>query len=315
MHSLDNKLVTSFAISQGTRGADGYWTSDQAKAFVGYTKSIGGNIAAAEFMNEPTFPGPGRAPSGYDASRFATDAKLFAAFLRRESSNTLFLGPGGVGEGVPLMGPGVKMKVLGSEEVMKATGPLFDAFSYHFYGTVSRRCMGNLTLEKALTAEWLDRTDIAETFYADLRNRYLPGKSLWLSETGESACGGDPFASQFIDTFRYLNQLGLLAQKGVQVVMHNTLASSDYGLLNEDTLEPRPDYWAAVLWKRTMGDVVLEPGVEKTPNLRVYAACAAGTTGAVALLALNTDLEHPENADIARLRRAVDSRRASANEY
>jgi heparanase 1 len=44
--------------------------------------------------------------------------------------------------------------------------------------------------------------------------------------------------------------------------MHNTLASSDYGLLNEDTLEPRPDYWAAVLWKRTMSDVVLDPGVE-----------------------------------------------------
>ena len=35
MHSLDNKLVTSFAISQGTRGADGYWTSDQAEGFVG----------------------------------------------------------------------------------------------------------------------------------------------------------------------------------------------------------------------------------------------------------------------------------------
>ena len=148
---------------------------------------------------------------------------------------------------------------------MKATGPIFDAFSYHFYGTVSKRCMGNMSVDKALTAEWLDRTDIVEEFYAKLRDQYMPGKPMWLNETAEAACGGDQFAGEFVDTFRYLNQLGTLAQKGVKVVMHNTLASSDYGFLNEDTLEPRPDYWAALLWKRTMGDVVLDPG---TPKIR-----------------------------------------------
>lgn len=293
-NALNDKIVTSFAISAGTRGPDGVWTPDQAQSFLGYTKSVGGSIAAAEFMNEPTFPGPGGAPPGYDATRFATDANVFESFLRKESPTTVFLGPGGVGEGVSLMGPGVKMKLIASEDVMKATGPIFDAFSYHFYGAVSRRCMGNITLAQALTPEWLDRTDIAEQFYANLRDKYLPGKPLWLSETAESACGGDPFAGQFADTFRYLNQLGTLAQKGVQVVMHNTLASSDYGLLNEESLEPRPDFWAAVLWKRTMGDVVLNPGVARNPGLRVYAACAKSGKGAVALLAINIDQEHEQ---------------------
>lgn len=31
---------------------------------------------------------------------------------------------------------------------------------------------------------------------------------MWLTETAEAACGGDAFAGQFVDVFRYLNQLG-----------------------------------------------------------------------------------------------------------
>jgi hypothetical protein len=114
---------------------------------------------------------------------------------------------------------------------------------------------------------------------------------MWLTETAEAACGGDQFAGQFVDSFRYLNQLGSLAQKGVMVVMHNTLASSDYGLLNEDTLEPRPDYWAALLWKRTMGPAVLDPGVRENHGLRIYAQCMKDHPGGVTLLALNTDAQ------------------------
>lgn len=293
--AVDDKVVTSFAVSPGTRNAEGIWTPAQAKAFLDYTNSAGGSIAATEFMNEPTFPGPGGAPAGYDAAAFARDAKIFSDFLRKESPQTVFLGPGGVGEGVSLTaGAPMQMELIATEDILKATGPIFDAFSYHFYGAVSRRCMGNMSVDKALTADWLDRTDKVEAFYATLRDKYLPAKPLWLTETAEAACGGDPIAGQFVDTFRYLNQLGTLARKGVQVVMHNTLAASDYGLLDEDTLEPRPDYWAALLWKRTMGNVVLDPGMAEDQSLRIYAHCAKTGTGAVALVALNTDTLHEQ---------------------
>ncbi len=117
-----------------------------------------------------------------------------------------------------------------------------------------------------------------------------PAEPLWQRlYIGEAACGGDPFAGQFADSFRFLNQLGTLAQKGVKSVMHNTLAASDYGLLFEDTLEPKPNYWAALLWSRTMGPVVLDPGVSRDKGLRIYAHCMKGTKGGVALLALNTE--------------------------
>ena len=110
---------------------------------------------------------------------------------------------------------------------------------------------------------------------------------MWLTETAEAACGGNPWASTFLDTFRYLDQLGRLAKAGVQMVAHNTLAASDYGLLDEKTLRPRPNYWAALLWRRLMGTIVLDAVVHHGTHL--YAHCRRGMRGAVTLLAINTD--------------------------
>ncbi|MBV8575864.1 MAG: hypothetical protein JOZ58_12625 [Acetobacteraceae bacterium] len=141
----------------------------------------------------------------------------------------------------------------------------------------------------ALSDEWLSRVDRIEAFYAGLRDQFEPGKPLWITETAEAACGGDPWASTFLDSFRYLDQLGRVSKRGVQVNIHNTLASSDYGLLDENTLAPRPDYWAALLWRKFMGTTVLGPGASPTASLHLYAHCLRGQPGGVALLAINTD--------------------------
>src|SRR5258706_7119499 len=51
------RIVPSFAISPGTRDAAGAWTPDQARRLLDYTRSVGGSIAAVEFMNEPNLAG------------------------------------------------------------------------------------------------------------------------------------------------------------------------------------------------------------------------------------------------------------------
>jgi heparanase 1 len=71
----------------------------------------------------------------------------------------------------------------------------------------------------------------------------------------------DPWGGQFLDTFRYLDQLGRLAKQEVDVVMHNTLVASDYGMLDDGDFAPKPNYWGALLWRRLMGTVVLDSGV------------------------------------------------------
>lgn len=285
-------IVTSFAVSDGTRDANGAWTSDQAGKLIAFTRSSGGTIAAAEFMNEPTIPEIGGAPKGYDAAAYARDVTTFRKFLKRASPSTLLLGPGSVAEGSAMMPS--SMRLLKSEDLLAATGPIFDAFSYHSYGGVSGRCgrpgmPGSVAAENALSADWLGRSGEIEKYYSAIRDRYEPGKPIWLTETAEAACGGDRWAATFLDVFRYLNQLGLLARRGVQVHMHNTLAASDYGLLDEKTYEPRPDYWAALLWHKLMGATVLDAGAAPEPNLHIYAHCLPGRPGGVSILAINAD--------------------------
>jgi hypothetical protein len=84
-----------------------------------------------------------------------------------------------------------------------------------------------------------------------------------------------------------------LAKAGVQVVMHNTMAASDYSLLDETTLEPRPNYWGAVLWRQLMGTTVLDTGLPLQLGLHVYAHCQRDKSGGVTLLVINNDHDAP----------------------
>jgi hypothetical protein len=252
----------------------------------------GGKIAAAEYFNEPTLASMGGAPKGYDAAAFGRDFNVFYGFMRNEFPSVTLLGPGSVGEAnagwaVAAGGYG-DLKVLPASELAAATGGA-DAFSYHHYGAVSLRCvaMGHQTsADQGLSEDWLDRTDQTLAYYRAVRDKAMPGKPFWTTETADSACGGNPWAGSFLDTFRYLDQLGRLARQQVKVLIHNTLASSDYGLLDEQMYAPKPNYWGALLWRQLMGTVVLDAGPSRE-GLHLYAHCLRGGAGGVALLAIN----------------------------
>ena len=286
-HAASAEIVTSMATSAGARDAAGRWQSDQARRLFAYTKTIGGRIAAAEFMNEPNLAAMGGAPDGYDAAAYGRDFKAFVAFIRTSEPDVIVLGPGSIGETTATQS---SAEFISTRDLLAASGPGIDAFSYHHYGALSQRCSGipgQTTPEAALSEAWLASTDERSSIYQSLRDEFAPDKPMWLTETAEAACGGNPWASTFLDTFRYLDQLGRLAKAGVQMVAHNTLAASDYGLLDEKTLRPRPNYWAALLWRRLMGTIVLDAGVHH--GMHLYAHCRRGMRGAVTLLAINTD--------------------------
>lgn len=285
--AVDAEIVTSMATSPGARDAAGLWRDDQARRLFAYTRAAGGRIAAAEFMNEPNLAAMGGAPDGYDAATYGRDFKAFVAFIRASAPDTIVLGPGSVGETAASQS---SAGFIGTPQLLAASGSGIDAFSYHHYGALSQRCSGiprQTTPANALAESWLASTEQTLRFYQSLRDTFAPGAPMWLTETAEAACGGNPWASTFLDTFRYLDQLGRLARAGVQVVAHNTLAASDYALLDETTLRPRPSYWAALLWRRLMGTIVLDAGVHQ--GMHLYAHCRREVRGAVTLLAINTN--------------------------
>jgi len=269
------------------------WTPEQARRFLEYTKSVNGKIAAAEFMNEPTLAAMGGAPKRYNARDYGRDFLLFRKFIRETAPDMLLLAPGSVGETTGDWGVAYgTADILKTRDLLAASGAGVDAFSYHHYGASSQRCAAigkQTTAAAALSEEWLGRTDETLAFYRKLRDQFEPGKPFWNTETAETACGGNPWAGTFLDTFRYLDQLGRLARQEVRVVIHNTLVASDYSLLDEQTLEPKPSYWGALLWRRLMDTTVLDSGIPIREGLHVYAHCLRGTSGGVALLVINND--------------------------
>ncbi|WP_234680201.1 glycosyl hydrolase family 79 N-terminal domain-containing protein [Bradyrhizobium monzae] len=280
--AVDAEIVTSLAVSPGSRDKDGTWRPDQAQRLIDFTRSLGGGIAAIEFMNEPTLAGSNGAPPGYDAKAYGRDFRIFRAWMQRAAPGALIIGPSSVGDTASSSASGITTR-----DLLAASGPGLDRFSYHHYNTLSPRCGGRDDPALAIEEQWLARTDATLAIYRALRDAYEPAKPIWLTETADAACGGNRWDKTFLDTFRYLDQLGRLARAGVQVVMHNTLAASDYGLLDEKAFQPRPNYWAALLWHRLMGPTVLDAGAAAAPGLHIYAHCHPQLRGAITLLAIN----------------------------
>jgi hypothetical protein len=85
-----------------------------------------------------------------------------------------------------------------------------------------------------------------------------------------------------------------VARRGEPVIVRQTLSGSDYGLIDDATLSPRPDYWTSVLWRTLVGTRVLDASSGGDSLLRVYAHCTrAGapdqTSGSVTLVVVNID--------------------------
>jgi hypothetical protein len=97
-----------------------------------------------------------------------------------------------------------------------------------------------------------------------------------------------------------------MARRGESVVVRQTLAGSDYGLLDEQGLQPNPSYWASWLWRSFMGDRVID--VTSTPShaaVRAYASCLRNgeaaqraESGAVALVLENLDPAQTVTVDL-----------------
>ena len=153
--AVDGKLVSSFPISDGMRDENGIWQPTQVKSILDYTQSIGGEISAAEFFNEPSHASHGDAPKGYKGADFAKEFALFKDFATKAAPNMKIIGPGSTGEGGIIPGQDIPVETI----LSASSKPNFDVFTYHFYGTISKRCMGGQKPENALSNEWLSKTE------------------------------------------------------------------------------------------------------------------------------------------------------------
>ena len=285
----------------GPRNPDFTWNPDNARALLARAAAIGLPPAVVSFGNEPNITVYGSAnPASYSAADYARDVRAFLALRAEVARRSTFIGPGSfftTGAERPIanapLGPD-------TSAIMPLTGRLYDAVSYHHYPAFGNTaiCSGLQPRPPTdpLAAEFLDRVKGSLAYMRGLRNANAPGRPLWVDEFGNTACGGVVgYSNTLAASFYYLNALGTMARGGVHVATRWTIAGTQpYALLDDATLTPRPDYWAALLWKRLMGTTVLDPAVTGAPaGLRLYSSCTPGVRGGVTTLALNTDHSAP----------------------
>ena len=263
--SVNAEIVTSFASSPGARDASGAWQPDQARTLLEFSKAHDIPVTAAELINEPVLPI--HVPDGYNASAFAADLRTFLAMIKEVRPDLKVVGPSSTNE-VHLL---PIRPSFTADEVMRATGPVFDVFSYHFYPKPSERWGDVEGPEVALTEEFLARVTGDHAHFTAVRDAHQPGIPIWITEVAEAAGGGDRWASTYLDVVRFVDTLGRLGDGDGNAVFHNTLTSSDYGLLDGDH-HPRPNYWAAVVWHELMSGSVLDTrAASGLSDLSVYA--------------------------------------------
>lgn len=161
---------------------------------------------------------------------------------------------------------------------------------------------GHWAAEDAVTEPYLETALAFARIYALMRDRYCPGGEIWVTESGDAGGGGNTWASTYLDVLRTLNELGGFATITDGVIFHNTLASSDYGLLARHVFDPRPNYFAVLLWNRLMGTTVYNSGIEIREGAHVFAHSRKDGKAGAAYLFINnstadsTQVELPKEA-------------------
>ena len=263
--AVDGKLLVSASNCAGDHKDGGPLDLTQIKKLFSVTDELGGKIDAFEFMNEPNMLQMSGAPVGYDFPDYVRDQDIANKWVRENYPECLIVGPCNTGmteendENPMGAGLGNMMKLGTVHDLLRGAEVPMDVYSYHYYNGISERIAsmvpnGHWPAEAAHTDAYL--AVAPGICYNNLkpRDKYVPGAEMWVTESGDAGGGGDTWASTYLDVLRTLNELGSFCTLTNGVIFHNTLASSDYGFLQHGTFDPRPNYFAALLWTRIMGN-------------------------------------------------------------
>ena len=301
--AIDAKLMVSVANCPGLHSAEEPWHPAEAEKLFALSQEYGVPITAAEFANEPNMMEETGFPKGYTPAHYRRDQDLFFKWLKNSYPDCLRVGPSSTGGDNLTFGKGdgkgggieqIAKNTCNCADLMDGTTEPLDVFSYHYYNGISDRLASIMPSshwqpEEATSEPYLDTALHFARTYAPMRDKYVPGGEMWVTESGDAGGGGDTWASTYLDVLRTLNELGGFAAITNGVIFHNTLASSDYGFLARQVFDPRPNYFAVLLWNRLMGSTVYDSAEPVREGCHVYVHSRKdGKNGKVYLLINNS---------------------------
>ncbi len=271
------KLQVSVANCEGVHNEDGTYNPEQAKLLFDYTKSKGVTIDSTEFMNEPNTMSTGGAPANnYTPADWARDQDIYFNFIKDNYPETRTVGPSSAGDRfTKKIGNSALFNMPQTPDIIKNCKVKPDVFSYHCYNGISERGAnvigGHWDEKDTLSEDYLAIVSDAANYYAKIRDEYAPGADMWVTESADAGLGGNTWASTYLDVIRYANELGSFSKITGGAIFHNTLTSSDYGLLSHKDHLPRPSYWLVYMWSQLVGHTVYDTKEEMREGVHFYA--------------------------------------------
>ncbi|KAK7895321.1 hypothetical protein WMY93_020646 [Mugilogobius chulae] len=273
-----------FGLNALLRTSDNRWNSSNAQMLMSYCASRQYEMSW-ELGNEPN-SFEKKAGIRVDGFQLGEDF----VHLRKIMSESRFYKNSG------LYGPDVgqprdhRIDIL--EGFLQSGSEAIDACTWHHYYVNGR----DTSLEDFLDPEVLDTLTLKTNEVLQKVKQASPQKKVWLGETSSAYGGGAlGLSDTFVAGFMWLDKLGLGAKLGLNVVMRQVFIGSGSYHLVDDNLDPLPDYWLSVLYKRLVGQQVLS--VKTFGNytflhkrVRLYLHCTnknSFTNGAVTLIAMN----------------------------
>ena len=268
--AVDGKLLISVANCEGLHSADEPWNPSQAGKIFALSTECGVPIDAVEFTNEPNMMEMTGFPKGYTPAHFRRDQDLFHKWVRENYPDCLIVGPctcdadalsGGKKDSSGGAGIADVMPSCTTGDLLDGCTEKLDIFSYHYYNGISERMAAMMPsmytpASQATSEAYLGMAGMCARAFVPYRDKYCPNSEMWVTESGDAGAGGHTWASTYLEVPRELNEFGEFASVTNGVIFHNTLASSDYGYLKHGSFDPRPSYFAALLWTRLMGNTV-----------------------------------------------------------
>lgn len=274
-----------FGLNALLRTSGNSWNSSNAKTLLQYCESKQYHMAW-ELGNEPNSYEK-KAGIRLDGYQLGQDFVQLREILRESKlyQNTGLYGP-------DVSQPRAHRRDL-LDGFLESGAEAIDACTWHHYYVNGR----DTSLEDFLDPQILDTLAVKTNEVLETIDLVSPGKKVWLGETSSAYGGGAVGLSDtFVAGFMWLDKLGLGAKLGLDVVIRQVLIGSGTYHLVDDNLDPLPDYWLSVLYKRLIGPEVLSIEafsiIGQKKRVRVYLHCTnkkstSYKSGAVTVIAMN----------------------------
>ncbi|KAG0458470.1 hypothetical protein HPP92_023627 [Vanilla planifolia] len=239
----------------------GNWDISNALALIQYTASKGYNVESWELGNELCGGGVGAKVDAWQYGKDMINLKFVVdQVYRTSSSKPKVLAPGGFYDKDWF------------NQMLQVSGPdVIDGVTHHIYNLGSGDDPD--LLNKIQDPYYLDGT--AQTFrdVANTVKEFGPWSAAWVGEAGGAYnSGGRNVSDTYVNSFWYLDQLGMTSTFDHKVYCRQALIGGNYALLNNITFAPNPDYYS------------LETTHNGSPYLRAYTHCSKDQEGVTILL-------------------------------